>query len=66
MYIVAEGIPRRTYEEAVASRDLPGIPVQPISYGDAIHFMEAITSGEVPPSWQGEMNVTYHISSTVE
>lgn len=57
---------RRLYAEAIQLKDVPEIPVQPISYGDAIHFMEVMDSGDVPADWQGEMNVTYHIQSTNE
>lgn len=34
------GVARRSYEEAVEEGEVPKIPVQPISYGDAIHFMQ--------------------------
>ena len=30
---------RRSYSEAIEEESVPRIPVQPISYGDAIHFM---------------------------
>ena len=33
------GVHRRGYDEAVKKGFVPSIPVQPISYEDAIHFM---------------------------
>ena len=42
-------------------KDVPAIPVQPISYGDAIYFMNMLDKGEAPADWQGQLNTTYHI-----
>ena len=56
-----EGVFRRPYEEAVKMEDVPAIPVQPISYGDAIHFMNMLDKGEAPADWQGQLSTTYHI-----
>ncbi len=35
----AAGVYRRTYEEALADKAYPSIPVTPLSYGDAYHFL---------------------------
>lgn len=35
------------------------IPAQPISYGDAWHFLSRMKGEDVPPSWQGKLNFTY-------
>ena len=36
------GVFRRNYSEVLAEKAAPTIPVQPISYADAIHFMRYI------------------------
>jgi N-acetylated-alpha-linked acidic dipeptidase len=36
------------------------IPVLPISYGDALPLLKALTGPVVPPEWRGALPVTYH------
>ena len=36
------GVFRRNYSEVLAEKAAPTIPVQPISYADAIHFMRYV------------------------
>ncbi|XP_033739730.1 putative N-acetylated-alpha-linked acidic dipeptidase isoform X2 [Pecten maximus] len=35
------------------------IPAQPIGYGDAKHFLGAMTGPEVPETWRGRLPITY-------
>src|SRR5262249_27814069 len=37
------------------------IPVLPISYGDAQHFLAALGDRVAPPNWRGSLPLTYHI-----
>ncbi len=37
------------------------IPVLPISYGDAIHFLRPITGPVAPENWRGALPFTYHV-----
>ncbi len=37
------------------------IPVLPISYADAQHFMAALGGRVVPPNWRGSLPITYHV-----
>ncbi|CAI8052637.1 N-acetylated-alpha-linked acidic dipeptidase 2 [Geodia barretti] len=59
------GIFRRDYEEDVVKKGYaPSIPVQPISYGDAIHFMNQLTEYRAPVNlnWTGQLNLScYYI-----
>ena len=42
---------------------VPSIPVQPLSYGDAVHFLSQLEEHEVPNSdWEGGLNITYKIA----
>ncbi|MPC31504.1 Glutamate carboxypeptidase 2 [Portunus trituberculatus] len=41
--------------------DLFSIPVQPMGYGDAWHFLSLLEGKEAPPTWQGDLNLTYHL-----
>jgi len=40
---------------------LTKIPVLPISYGDAIHFLKSLKGPVAPGSWRGALPITYHI-----
>jgi N-acetylated-alpha-linked acidic dipeptidase len=40
------------------------IPVLPISYGDAEHFLSALEGRVVPASWRGSLAITYHVGGT--
>ncbi|KAL3881371.1 hypothetical protein ACJMK2_027819 [Sinanodonta woodiana] len=37
------------------------IPCQPISYGDAVHFLRDLDGPAVPDDWKGGLNITYRI-----
>lgn len=37
------------------------IPVLPISYGDAVHFLAALDGPAVPKAWRGALPITYHV-----
>jgi N-acetylated-alpha-linked acidic dipeptidase len=37
------------------------IPVLPISYGDAQHFLAALGGRVAPPNWRGALPITYHV-----
>ncbi len=37
------------------------IPVLPISYGDAVHFLSTLEGPVAPESWRGALPITYHI-----
>jgi N-acetylated-alpha-linked acidic dipeptidase len=49
---------RLTPEEA---RNLPRIPVQPLSYRDATPLLQALRGPEVPTGWQGSLSFPYHV-----
>ena len=36
------------------------IPVLPVSYGDAVHFLENLKGQVVPTDWRGALPITYH------
>ena len=40
------------------------IPVLPISYGDAEHFLAALEGRVVPAGWRGSLAMTYHVGGT--
>jgi N-acetylated-alpha-linked acidic dipeptidase len=40
------------------------IPVLPISYGDAQHFLQALEGNVVPATWRGQLPITYHVGGT--
>ena len=58
------GIHRRTYSEARSERDVPRIPVQPISYGDAIHFLSQLSDHTPPSDWVGGLEMEYRIAQS--
>lgn len=41
--------------------DLPTIPVHPIGYDDAYHFLSRMDGMNVSDSWQGKLNFTYRL-----
>ena len=49
------------YQDVLDAGQVPLIPVQPISYGDAEHFLSRISGEAAPKDWQGQINITYHI-----
>jgi N-acetylated-alpha-linked acidic dipeptidase len=42
------------------------IPVLPISYEDALPFLESLNGQVVPPSWRGALPITYHTGPGTE
>jgi N-acetylated-alpha-linked acidic dipeptidase len=56
------GVHRINYDEVIMEGGVPSIPVQPISYGDAIHFMRQLSKYPAPVNWTGQLNLsTYYI-----
>ena len=49
------------YQDVLDASQVPSIPVQPISYGDAEEFLFRIGGEEAPEDWQGQINTTYRI-----
>ncbi|MGA9294130.1 MAG: transferrin receptor-like dimerization domain-containing protein [Ignavibacteriaceae bacterium] len=43
------------------AKTLTKIPVIPISYGDALHFLSELEGPVVPENWRGALPVTYHM-----
>lgn len=43
------------------AKTLSKIPVIPISYGDAVHFLSTLEGPVVPDNWKGALPITYHI-----
>ena len=41
------GMYRRPYSEVLDEKLVPRIPVQPVSYGDAVHFMRLTSCSEI-------------------
>jgi N-acetylated-alpha-linked acidic dipeptidase len=46
---------------AVASMDVPRIPVLPISYGNAAELLRGLAGQSIPQSWQGGLPFRYHV-----
>jgi len=55
------GVPRLTIE---AATDLPRIPVQPISYGDARQLLAPLRGSVRPRGFQGGLPFAYHVGGT--
>lgn len=49
------------YRRPVNESELPKIPAQAISYGDAMVLLRRLGGAEAPENWQGGLNITYHI-----
>jgi N-acetylated-alpha-linked acidic dipeptidase len=43
------------------AKTLSKIPVIPISYGDAVHFLGSLEGPVAPENWRGALPITYHI-----
>lgn len=52
------GVERLAFEDA---QSIQKVPVQPISYGEALKILRYIGGEVVPEGWQGGLPVTYHI-----
>lgn len=46
----------------ISEAELPGIPVAPIGYGEAVHILSEMEGEEVPEGWQGGLDFTYRIT----
>ncbi|HEY7900333.1 MAG TPA: M28 family peptidase, partial [Caulobacteraceae bacterium] len=57
-YGSVEGAPRIPLAQA---RVILKIPVLPISWGEAIHFLRALSGPVVPAAWRGALPITYHV-----
>jgi N-acetylated-alpha-linked acidic dipeptidase len=58
------GVGATALAERYAISEAPAIlkiPVLPISYGDAEHFLAALDGRVVPPNWRGSLPITYHV-----
>lgn len=40
---------------------VPSIPVQPISWQDAMPLLQNLAGKQVPSGWQGGLNFTYYV-----
>lgn len=45
---------------------LPSIPVYPVSYEDAAHFLQLLTVNEAPKDWQGGLKIKYNITMAAD
>jgi N-acetylated-alpha-linked acidic dipeptidase len=57
-YGAVEGAPRLTLAQA---KTILHIPVIPISWGDAKHFLAALEGPIAPKGWRGALPFTYHV-----
>jgi N-acetylated-alpha-linked acidic dipeptidase len=57
-YGAVEGAPRLTLAQA---KTILHIPVLPISWGDAKHFLAALSGPVAPRAWRGDLPFTYHV-----
>jgi N-acetylated-alpha-linked acidic dipeptidase len=56
------GDPRREKEcQLKTNQMIPSIPVQPISWLDALPLLQGLQGTAAPAQWQGALNITYHI-----
>jgi N-acetylated-alpha-linked acidic dipeptidase len=57
-YGAVEGAPRLALSEA---KTILKIPVLPVSWGDAQHFLAALGGPVAPKGWRGALPLTYHV-----
>ena len=57
-YGAVEGAPRIPISEA---KTILHIPVLPISYGEAVHFLAPLGGPVAPRTWRGALPITYHV-----
>ncbi|MGB6876668.1 MAG: transferrin receptor-like dimerization domain-containing protein [Candidatus Acidiferrales bacterium] len=43
------------------AKTIEDIPVMPISYGDALPLLKALSGPVAPPDWRGALPITYHV-----
>lgn len=43
------------------AKTIEDIPVLPISYGDALPLLKALSGPVAPPDWRGALPITYHV-----
>ena len=58
-----KGVPRIKQSEAT---NVPRIPVQPVSYGDASRLLEPLRGPVRPRGFQGGLPFTYHVGGTAD
>ena len=63
-FMFVAGIHRRSYSEAQEEGAAPQIPVQPLSYGDAVHFLSQLTDHTPPEEWVGGLDIQYRITQS--
>jgi N-acetylated-alpha-linked acidic dipeptidase len=61
-YGSVEGAPRIPIS---AAKTILHIPVLPISYGEAIHFLAPLGGPVAPRTWRGALPITYHVGGDV-
>lgn len=49
------------FRRPVNESELPRIPAQAISYGDAMELLQRLGGEKAPESWQGGLSITYHV-----
>lgn len=57
-YGAVEGAPRIPISQA---KTILHIPVLPISYGEAVHFLAPLGGPVAPKAWRGALPITYHV-----
>ncbi len=57
-YGAVEGAPRIPIPQA---KTILHIPVLPISYGEAVHFLAPLGGPVAPKAWRGALPITYHV-----
>ena len=65
-HYLSDGFYQRAYSEVVDEGSVPRIPVQPISYQDALHFMSQLNDIAAPSDcdWVGELDISYNITQS--
>lgn len=57
-YGSVEGAPRIALSDG---RTVMHIPTVPVAWGEAIHFLAALSGQVAPKSWRGALPITYHV-----
>ena len=63
-HLFSAGVHRCSYSEAQEEGAAPQIPVQPLSYGDAVHFLSQLTDHTPPQEWAGGLDIQYRITQS--
>ena len=60
-----DGFFRVPYSDLLSGNEAPSIPVQPISYGHAVHFLSQLEDYDVPSDdWVGGLDINYKIAQS--